>query len=111
MPVEGTPAFNAVALLEIDALNFTSTDSALVGHGAYINTKTGATYGSFSCHRWSKETIEQLKVLKTLMEKDLAALVFVSETASPLDTETGISLPVEPGGIGEYASRSEAEPI
>ncbi len=105
MPVIGTPAFNAVALLKIDSISFATKDVSLVGHGAFVNTDTGSTYGQTSCRRWSKRTLEKLDELRAAMEEDLAALVFVTRAAS------GSEGPVlEPGGIGESLRSSTEAP-
>lgn len=103
MPVIGTPAFNAVAILKIDAVHFHHNSVALVAHGAFVNTDTGSTYGSTTCRQWSKVTLDKLAELRALMEEDLAALVFQRQPS------TSASLvPVEPGGLGE-ALRGERD--
>ncbi len=96
MPVIGTPAFNAVAILKIDPVVFTNKDVSLVAHGAFVNTENGNTYGHTTCRRWSKRTLETLLELRVLMEEDLADLVFQRATPG-----TAPAQPQEPGGIGE----------
>lgn len=96
MPVIGIPAFNAVAILKIDAVHFHHSSVALVAHGAFVNTDTGSTYGSTTCRQWSKQTLDKLAELRALMEEDLAALVFHKQASS-----TSVLAQVEPGGIGE----------
>lgn len=96
MPVIGTPAFNAVAILKIDAIHFHHSSVALVAHGAFVNTETGSTYGSTTCRQWSKPTLDKLAELRALMEEDLAALVFHRQPATAASPQQA-----EPGGIGE----------
>ena len=97
MPVIGTPAFNAVTLLKIDAINFATVGAGVVGHGAFVNTSTGKTYGQTTCQHWSQRTLEKLNELRAAMEEDLAALVFASN-----ENSSGIKSPtLDPGGIGE----------
>ena len=108
MPVQGTPAFDAVALLEVEAINFVHTNVRLVAHGAFVSTKTGNTYGSTTCERWSKQTIELLKSLRESMENDLAALVFETGSVTSSTSSGGLMLP-DPGGIGEHAGKGDAD--
>lgn len=98
MPTSGTPAFDAIAIVEVTGIDFTDKATALVAHGAFINTKTGATYGKTTCQRWSKGTLAKLEELRVLMEQDMAAMVFESDqtAAGPLQSW-------EPTGIGEHA--------
>lgn len=96
MPVIGTPAFNAVAILKIDPIVFNHNDVSLVAHGAFVNTDNGNTYGQTTCRRWSKQTLDKLAELRALMEEDLANLVFVRQSTA------GSAVPqADPGGIGE----------
>lgn len=100
MPVTGVPAFNAVSLLRIDPVEFSHTDVRLVAHGAFVNTANGATYGSTTCRRWSKHTLDKLAELRASMEQDLAALVF--EQAAPSNAgDPPLLQQGDPGGIGE----------
>lgn len=105
MPVKGTPKFDAVALMEIDAIKFTSEDKALVAHGAFIDSKRGATYGRTTCRRWSPRTLEKLEELRQSMEQDMAELVFELE---PHDASTApILLSDSNTGIGEHAREAD----
>lgn len=99
MPVIGTPAFNAVAILKIDAIHFHHNSVALVAHGAFVNTETGSTYGSTTCRQWSRPTLDKLAELRALMEEDLADLVFQRQPTAV--TAAAASQQAEPGGIGE----------
>lgn len=99
MPVIGVPAFNAVTLLRIEAVDFASKGAPLVGHGAFVNTSNGMTYGQTTCRNWTKKTLDKLAELRACMEEDLATLVFERGGAT---TPTGPALQQsEPGGIGE----------
>lgn len=96
MPVIGTPAFNAIAILRVEAITFNQNDVNLVAHGAFVNTENGSTYGQTTCRRWSKPTLDKLAELRALMEEDLANLVFVRSAT------VGAPVPqADPGGIGE----------
>lgn len=95
MPVTGTPAFNAVAILRIEAIDFSSNDLNVAAQGAFVNVDTGMTYGKTTCRRWSQRTIDKLAELRALMEEDLALLVFTKPTPGVAAQQA------EPGGIGE----------
>lgn len=110
MAVEGTPAFNAVAVLEVAPIKFTG-DVELVAKAAYVNTKTGNTYGSVTCRRWSKETLDKLQELRAAMERDVAAMVFEQGTIAHARPQGGIRLTdSEPVGIGEHLSTQTDAP-
>jgi|SRR5690606_1881809 len=99
MPVEGTPAFNAVAVLQIEAVDYRAGYPALVAHAAFVNTANGKTYGQTTCRHWSKETLAKLEELRQAMEQDVANLVFVqdsSPTTTIRETEAQVS------GLGEH---------
>ncbi len=96
MPVTGIPAFNAISVLKIEPVVFSSSDVRLTGQGAFVNTENGMTYGQTTCSRWSKRTLEKLAELRTAMEEDMAAMVFVQ--AGPTSPAGPV---VDPGGIGE----------
>lgn len=97
MPVIGIPAFNAITILRIDAIDFSvQGGGAIVAHGAFVNTTNGNTYGKTSCQRWSKVTLDKIAELRAAMEEDLARLVFVQPQGTLPSLEQA-----EPGGIGE----------
>lgn len=108
MPVIGIPAFNAVAILKIDPINFATNDVRLIGHGAFVNADTGVTYGQTTCTHWSKRTLEKLAELRAAMEEDLASLVFV-RSSTPTSPGPVLSQ-TEPGGIGESVRGSTDAP-
>lgn len=109
MPVQGVPAFDAIALLEIDGIGFAARGVELVAHGAFVNTKTGVTYGRTTCRQWSKRTLDLLQELRDAMETDMAALVFEPTGGAP-SAPRGLAFQ-DPGGIGEHAGRDDAEPV
>jgi hypothetical protein len=75
MPALGTPAFNAVSLIEVEHIDFASSEPP-VARAAFVNTNSGATYGSTTCRTWSPTTLEKLAELRQAMEEDIASLVF-----------------------------------
>ena len=96
--------------MEIEEVSFATNAIALVAHGAFVNTKTGQTYGQTTCRHWSKETMSRLKALREAMEIDMAALVFEGASSAPSDSR-GIAMP-DPGGIGEHAGHTtDVEPL
>lgn len=113
MPVQGTPKFNGVTLLEIGAISFRSGVGQFVAHGAYVNTETGATYGKVPCQHFSKETMALVTALRNSIEMDLALTVLYvdgSDDASPMAMRSNVTSD-EPGGIGEHANgETEADP-
>lgn len=108
MPVVGTPAFNAVTVIEIEAINFAAKDIELVAHAAFVNTDNGATYGSTTCRRWSKGTIQLLEELRRSMDEDVANIVFERDAT----TSSGPEIPADVGGIREQlGDTSGVEPV
>ena len=101
MPVQGNPKFDAIALIEIEAINFVQSADVLVGHAAFVDTKTGVTYGRTRCARWSQETLRKVVELREAMEQDIAATVFEIEAQAPQPQLGGA-----PAGIGEHAVES-----
>lgn len=102
MPVEGTPRFNAVALMEIETIDYRAGQPALVAHAAFINTENGVTYGKTtgrSC--WSKETLNILAELRAAMERDIASAVFVDEARTDIRAGALRNDTPAPVGIGE----------
>lgn len=101
MPTEGTPVFNAVALLEIDTVSWAGGNPALTGHAAYVSTKSGKTYGRTTVKTgWSENTLRLLEELRASMEEDVAKLVFEQGTSGPVGTKN--TLVAVPKGIGEH---------
>ena len=107
MPVEGTPNFNAIAILEIEKVDWRAGQPALVARAAFVNTKNGKTYGQTTLSAcWSKETMVLLDQLRTSMETDMAVTVFEEGSASsttrlfpnPLPKQDAGGIPL---GIGE----------
>jgi len=78
MAIQGVPKFDAVALMRIDAIDFTVGSPQLVAHGAFVASVSGSTFGRTTCRHFSKNTMLKLEELRNAMEEDLAALVFES---------------------------------
>lgn len=101
--VEGVPAFNAVAVLQIETIDYRAGNSpALVAHAAFVNTHTGKTYGSTTCRAWSKETLDLLDELRLAIEQDVARLVFQPEDAAPQPRARFSIGDNAPTGLGEH---------
>lgn len=98
MAVSGVPAFNAVTVLQIEAVDYRAGSPALVAHAAFINTTNGKTYGSTTCRNWSKQTLDLLEQLRASLEKDVASVVFQPEDEAPL-AQSGEGAPL---GLGEH---------
>lgn len=97
--IEGAPKFNGLAVLEIEAMNYASEGGpSLVAHAAFINTKTGETYGRTTCRRWSKETMRRLEEFKQAIEQDIGKMVFEGEPSGLTKS------PEDMGGIAEHAA-------
>ena len=111
MPVSGLPKFNAVALLEVEPLNFMPNQLKLIGKGAFVSTETGHTYGYTSMQTgWSRETLAALEALRGLMERDMAELVFKEVSAvlpTPGKPVVRGAAPTVPTGIGEELHEAE----
>ncbi len=102
MPVTGTPAFNGIVLLEVEKINFINADVEMVGHGAFVNTNNGKTYGHTTCRVWSRRTIELLHELRATMEEDMAGMVFEDATG-----QSSAIAAKGPGGLGEVLREEE----
>jgi hypothetical protein len=102
MPVVGIPKFNAVVVLDIDAISFARADVPLVAHAAFVNTEDGNTYGETTCSRWSPTTMDRLKDLRASMEQDVATNVFTADSTGVLPDRSSITTARE--GIGEHAN-------
>jgi hypothetical protein len=109
MPTEGTPAFNAITVLEIHGIDYRAGQPALSATAAYISTRTGKTYGQTTLKNcWSRETLILLEGLRVAMEQDMANLVFedTGEAASPQPPVPPTGKPIRDShgqllGIGE----------
>lgn len=100
MAVEGIPVFDALAILEIEKVDYREGSPSLVAHAAFVNTKTGRTHGRTTGRQWSKETLAKLEELKESMEHDMARQHFVDTmaTSSPSTVLPG----KEPSGLAEF---------
>jgi len=104
MPVRGVPDFDGVAVLQIEAIDFSTTDVRLIAHAAFVNLANGNTYGETTVSRWSKSTLDLLTMLRESMEQDVAGIVFIQDTATPARGQTESLANRPPTGIGEHAS-------
>lgn len=105
MAIQGVPKFDALALLEIEAIRFNGTSPAVVAHAAYVNLTDGNTYGRTTCRNFSKATMDKLIELRECMEQDMAALVFESSEAHA--SNDGALGPKPVGGISEYLGAAD----
>lgn len=112
MPVRGVPDFDGVAVLQIEAIDFSTTDVRLIAHAAFVNLTNGNTYGETTVSRWSKPTLDLLAMLRQSMEQDVAGIVFMQDTAAPAHGQAESLAHRPPTGIGEHATQaSEATSI
>lgn len=98
-----TVTFNGIALGEL-TIDFLSTPAKVVAKAAFINTQTGATHGWTTCHQWAPDTMERLRELRFLMERDLAAIHFADASSgvqAASSTTRGGGLQAELKGLGE----------
>jgi len=103
--------FNALALGEL-SVNFLEAPAKVTAKAAFINTQTGQTHGWTTCHQWSPDTIEKLRELRMLMERDLGALHFADDAggvASSTTTTRGGALGKSFQGLGEKLGSVEEE--
>lgn len=107
MPTEGTPNFNAIAILEIEKLDWRAGHPAIMAKAAFINTRNGKTYGHASLSScWTKETLDLLEQLRTAMEQDMGRYLFDDVQTAAAQPEIPTPQPKQhigerPLGIGE----------
>jgi hypothetical protein len=68
--IRGTPAFDGVALGELN-VSFLGTTLVMNAKAAFVNTRTGNTHGFCTHQHWSEETITKLRELRSAMELDI----------------------------------------
>lgn len=101
MAAKGIPDFDAVAVLEVEEIDWRAGAPALVAHAAFVNSENGKTYGSTSLRAgWSKKTLELLDSLRSSMEQDIADVVMKKGTTDTISEPTR-KQDREPGGIAE----------
>lgn len=95
--------FNAVSVGEI-SVNFIEQPSKVLVKGAFINTENGQTHGWTTCSQWSPDTVEKLRELRMLMERDMAELHFADFSSAVVghsSTTGGGLINALPQGLGE----------
>ena len=101
--IEGTPAFNGLAVLEIEGVDFMQEGGpAMTAHAAFVNSKNGKTYGRTSCRVWSEKTKDLLKQLREAMEEDIAGMVFESGESASTSGSGSSSIGGGIGGLAEH---------
>jgi len=98
---------DGIALGEASFSFMNSGSIILEAKAAFVNTRTGDTYGWTKNTVWSPPTIEKLKELRTLMEIDLGHL-HLEEGGEPL---TGVSAPAEGRGLGSMPKGGIGEEV
>jgi hypothetical protein len=123
MPTFGIPRFNALTILEIEGIDYRAGAPALVAHAAFVDTRTGKTFGSTVGRvGWSAMTLAKLEELRLSMEEDMARLVFEEDSveqprinmAGSVTGRTSSQHPNysnTPKGIGEELEDEDARSI
>ena len=89
-----TAKFDGMAIGEL-SVNFIESPAKVVAKGAFIDRQTGQTHGWSTNHQWSPDTIEKLRELRMLMERDMEAIHFADGSVGPISPTTG------GGGLGD----------
>ena len=97
-----TAKFDGIALGEL-SVNFIEAPAKIVAKGAFISRQGGQTHGWTTNHQWSTETIEKLRELRQLMERDMEAIHFADAggLGAVAPTTGGGSLADSFKGLGE----------
>lgn len=98
--------FDAIRVGKITVDLLTEAAAKVEVTAAFVNTQTGTTHGFTTGRQWSADTIEKLKELRTLMERDLEALHFEGEPGSTPTTGGG-GLRDSFKGLGEHLGSTE----
>lgn len=108
--IRGTAKFDGLTLGEFSA-SFLGPSGAvhLEAKTAFVDSTTGATHGWTNTTTWSPETIEKLKELKEVMERDVAKVHFVGGGETLASTRKAASL--GEGGLGELLSGKDAPQV
>jgi hypothetical protein len=106
MSVDGTPKFSSLVVREISA-EISVNSITLTGKAAFFDKTSGANHAWTKGEGaiWSKATIEQLQLLASMMEVDLARLHFHGgQSASPLSRGFPSA---EPSGLMEHLGEAD----
>ena len=71
-----------------------------------LNPETGSTVAGGSMTSWSPETMEAVRTLRSLMERDAGRLLFETEASTSKTVDAASSVAREPTGIGELLRRN-----
>lgn len=94
--------FDGMAVGEI-SVTFVEQPFKVTAKAAFVNTKNGQTHGWTTCSQWSAATLDKLRELRELMERDLEAIHFAdsSFSSTPTTSMGSGSLPSQFKGLGE----------
>lgn len=104
----GVPKFSGIALAKA-TLDFLRPTAGVAAQLAFVDPRTGTTYGWTSFSSWSPATMKKLQELREAMEQD-AANFFFSEGSTASEEQAAVSLPGSAGmsepslppGLGDY---------
>lgn len=80
--------FDTIRVAEV-SVKFLETPAVISAKAAFVNTASGTTHGWTTCTSWSKETMDKLRELRELMERDLSEHHFADAGTSTTTTSSG----------------------
>ena len=106
--ITGTLKADGIAVMEISDISFLAgtANTKMIAKVAYVNSKTGATLGSFPHQCWSKPTLDALQALRTAMEQDIAQLYFDKSKAAGVAAGQK-----KTGGLGAFLGEPDAPSV
>jgi len=100
--------FDKIVVGEI-SVDLLTASPKLSAKAAFVNTKTGSTHGWTTGTQWSAETVEKLRELRALMERDLESVHFADDVGQPTTTTGSGHIKKELQGLGETLGSPQDE--
>lgn len=100
--------FDAIRVGEL-TVNFMEAPAVVSAKAAFVSQRSGTTHGWTTCRQFSPDTIEKLRELRLLMERDIGRIHFTDDDEALSETTTtdggGKGQPSQ--GLGEYFGPGE----
>jgi len=107
--IQGTLKTTGVAVGTI-SINLKGVTAKIEAEFYLVNPETGSTIAGGSLAHWSPETVEAIRALRSLMERDIGRLIFDQVHSTDSTVGSSATSSQEPTGIGEFLQRSVVPP-